>query len=86
MSLSKTRYIDVVKEYVWTADWKDEDFTKRLQDVEKELEGWAAELDRAENGVWREKMVECWFMGCHSDVGGGNDLNGDESLSNIPFR
>jgi hypothetical protein len=25
-------------------------------------------------------------MGCHSDVGGGNDVNMGESLSNIPFR
>lgn len=32
------------------------------------------------------KNVECWFMGSHSDVGGGNDLNGEPSLSNIPFR
>lgn len=32
------------------------------------------------------KHVEVWFMGCHSDVGGGNDLNDDPSLSNIPFR
>lgn len=30
--------------------------------------------------------VECWFMGCHSDVGGGNTLNDQDSLSNIPFR
>jgi len=32
------------------------------------------------------KHVEVWFMGCHSDVGGGNDLNDDPSLSNISFR
>lgn len=32
------------------------------------------------------KHVEVWFMGCHSDVGGGNDRNDDPSLSNIPFR
>lgn len=32
------------------------------------------------------KNVEAWFMGAHSDVGGGNDLNGESSLSNIPFR
>lgn len=30
--------------------------------------------------------VECWFMGCHSDVGGGDDQNFSPSLSNIPFR
>jgi len=32
------------------------------------------------------KHAEVWFMGCHSDVGGGNDLNDQPSLSNIPFR
>jgi hypothetical protein len=30
--------------------------------------------------------LEVWFMGCHSDVGGGNDVNDYTSLSNIPFR
>ncbi len=29
---------------------------------------------------------EVWFMGCHSDCGGGNDENGKPSLSNISFR
>jgi hypothetical protein len=29
---------------------------------------------------------EVWFMGCHSDVGGGNDRNDAPSLSDIPFR
>lgn len=40
------------------------------------------------NGGKKEvlKNVECWFMGCHSDVGGGNTLNDYPSLSNIPFR
>lgn len=33
-----------------------------------------------------QKNKEVWFMGCHSDVGGGNDGNGEDSLSNIPFR
>lgn len=32
------------------------------------------------------RNIECWFMGSHSDVGGGVDLNSDASLSNIPFR
>ncbi|ORY24890.1 hypothetical protein BCR39DRAFT_545737 [Naematelia encephala] len=32
------------------------------------------------------KNVECWFMGSHADVGGSNDLNGQDSISNIPFR
>ena len=32
------------------------------------------------------KHEEVWFMGCHSDVGGGNDINDLASLSNIPFR
>ena len=32
------------------------------------------------------KHAEVWFMGCHSDVGGGNDVNDEPSLSNIPFR
>lgn len=35
--------------------------------------------------IWK-KNKEVWFMGCHSDVGGGNDVNMRESLSNIPFR
>ena len=35
--------------------------------------------------IWK-KNKEVWFMGCHSDVGGGNDVNMKESLSNIPFR
>lgn len=38
------------------------------------------------DGKVRRKNVECWFMGCHSDVGGGNDVNGEDSLSNISFR
>ena len=38
----------------------------------------------AETG--NDTAVEVWFMGCHSDVGGGNDVNGARSLSNIPFR
>lgn len=38
------------------------------------------------DGKPRRKSVECWFMGCHSDVGGGNDLNDQHSLSNISFR
>jgi hypothetical protein len=32
------------------------------------------------------KSKEVWFIGAHSDVGGGNDLNGQPSLSNISFR
>jgi hypothetical protein len=32
------------------------------------------------------KNKDMWFMGCHSDVGGGNDLNNQDSLTNIPFR
>jgi hypothetical protein len=32
------------------------------------------------------KQKEVWFMGCHSDVGGGNDFNWESSLSNVPFR
>jgi hypothetical protein len=37
-------------------------------------------------GKKMDKNIECWFMGCHSDVGGGNTLNDQPSLSNIPFR
>lgn len=37
-------------------------------------------------GLRRKREVECWFMGCHSDVGGGTDQNEEPSLSNIPFR
>jgi hypothetical protein len=32
------------------------------------------------------KQKEVWFMGCHSDVGGGNDFNWESSLSHVPFR
>ncbi|KAK8847716.1 hypothetical protein IAR55_005575 [Kwoniella newhampshirensis] len=32
------------------------------------------------------RSKEVWFLGCHSDVGGGNDENGQASLSNITFR
>ncbi|WWD22213.1 hypothetical protein CI109_106704 [Kwoniella shandongensis] len=32
------------------------------------------------------RTKEVWFLGCHSDVGGGNDENGQASLSNISFR
>lgn len=35
--------------------------------------------------IWK-KNKEVWFMGSHSDVGGGVDLNMTKSLSNIPFR
>jgi uncharacterized protein (DUF2235 family) len=33
-----------------------------------------------------ESHKEVWFMGSHSDVGGGNDPNANPSLSNITFR
>jgi hypothetical protein len=32
------------------------------------------------------RSKEVWFAGVHTDCGGGNDLNGDASLSNISFR
>lgn len=32
------------------------------------------------------KTIECWFRGCHSDVGGGNTFNDEVALSDIPFR
>ncbi len=34
----------------------------------------------------KRRHIDCWFMGAHSDVGGGTDMNNDPSLSNIPFR
>jgi hypothetical protein len=37
-------------------------------------------------GVDRYKSREVWFMGCHSDVGGGNANNDVAALANIPFR
>ncbi|KLT40011.1 hypothetical protein CC85DRAFT_287892 [Cutaneotrichosporon oleaginosum] len=39
-----------------------------------------------DNGRLKRRRIDCWFMGSHSDVGGGSDFNGDPSLSNIPFR
>jgi hypothetical protein len=40
----------------------------------------------ADNGSIITKSKEVWFLGCHSDCGGGNDPNWQPSLSNIPFR
>ncbi|RSH95514.1 hypothetical protein EHS25_000606 [Saitozyma podzolica] len=45
----------------------------------------AAKPKDGDDGTPRQN-VECWFMGCHSDVGGGEDQNFTASLSNIPFR
>ncbi|GMK53435.1 hypothetical protein CspeluHIS016_0100210 [Cutaneotrichosporon spelunceum] len=39
-----------------------------------------------DNSRLKPRQLDCWFMGAHSDVGGGSTLNGDPSLSNIPFR
>ena len=32
------------------------------------------------------KSKEVWFMGCHSDCGGGNELNTHKQLANVSFR
>lgn len=40
----------------------------------------------SDNMYSKRRYVDCWFMGSHSDVGGGDDPNGEPSLSNIPFR
>lgn len=40
----------------------------------------------SENNKVLARNKEVWFMGCHSDCGGGNDENGKPSLSNISFR
>ncbi|BEJ14191.1 hypothetical protein CspHIS471_0313650 [Cutaneotrichosporon sp. HIS471] len=60
---------------------------------EKELEVAKAALNQrfptdvmTTLGEMKRRRLDCWFMGTHSDVGGGTDLNGDPSLSNIPFR
>ena len=39
-----------------------------------------------DNNATLPRAKEIWFMGCHSDVGGGNDLDDQSSLANIPFR
>lgn len=39
-----------------------------------------------DNAVMVPRNKEVFFMGCHSDCGGGNDPNDSPSLSNIPFR
>jgi hypothetical protein len=41
---------------------------------------------QADNRKIIPKSKEVWFTGCHSDCGGGNDLNLQPSLSNISFR
>jgi hypothetical protein len=40
----------------------------------------------ADNRKIIPKSKEVWFVGCHSDCGGGNDMNLQPSLSNISFR
>lgn len=37
-------------------------------------------------GMMKKRKMEVWFMGCHSDVGGGRDPNDLPALSNVPFR
>jgi uncharacterized protein (DUF2235 family) len=54
-----------------------------LPELERRLERDYASRDPETKMVTN---LEVWFMGCHSDVGGGNDLNDDPSLSNVPFR
>lgn len=51
-------------------------------------EDW--EENHSEGGKGKERepdVLEVWFAGCHSDVGGGEELNTEKySLSNIPLR
>jgi hypothetical protein len=39
-----------------------------------------------DNSATLPRAKEVWLMGCHSDVGGGNDSGDHSSLANIPFR
>ncbi|BEI83355.1 hypothetical protein CcaverHIS002_0312230 [Cutaneotrichosporon cavernicola] len=67
---------------------------KRISETEAALAEARAARDKEypsrswtfDNQRVKERQEELWFMGAHSDVGGGRDLNGDPSLSNIPFR
>ncbi|BEI83354.1 hypothetical protein CcaverHIS002_0312220 [Cutaneotrichosporon cavernicola] len=65
----------------------------QMERAQKDLAHARAELnnkfpiyEKTKLGMLKRRRMDCWFMGCHSDVGGGNDLNGDPSLSNIPLR
>lgn len=49
--------------------------------AEREL---CAEYPQTDDSILKNK--ETWFMGAHSDVGGGVSNNDAASLSNIPFR
>ena len=54
--------------------------------LEAELSKRFPAVATTSKGELLRKHEEVWFMGCHSDVGGGNDANDASSLSNIPFR
>ena len=57
--------------------------------VEKAKQELVAKEYPFEVGVTGHKMYkrrEVWFMGCHSDVGGGNELNDEPALANVAFR
>ena len=61
--------------------------TKAAQDELTKLEHrLALNFPEEDKDTNRVRNLEVWFMGCHSDVGGGNDVNDFPSLSNIPFR
>lgn len=86
MSHSKRNYMAVVQDLILHGPTSAE-IHRRLEDVEMELAKWAQKTEFAESwGREMAKQKECWFMGCHSDVGGGNTANGAHSLSNVPFR
>jgi len=86
MSRSKRNYMEVVQDMILYGSSAGE-IHKRLEEVELELAQWAQQTEFADSwGRDMAKQKECWFMGCHSDVGGGNTLKGANSLSNIPFR
>ncbi|GMK53451.1 hypothetical protein CspeluHIS016_0100370 [Cutaneotrichosporon spelunceum] len=57
-----------------------------LDSARSELEERFPSMALSTLGLIQRRRIDCWFMGSHADVGGGSDLNGDDSLSNIPFR
>lgn len=43
------------------------------------------ELYHTLEGAHIPNVKEVWFAGCHSDIGGGNRLNADLLLGNVPL-
>jgi uncharacterized protein (DUF2235 family) len=81
------RAIQVVKDELDEAQHQGDQ--KAIYELENKLEHlhiYPRDAWTLNNREIKRQHVDCWFMGAHSDVGGGTDLNNDPSLSNIPFR